>query len=259
MMRRREFIALLGGAAAAWPLAARAQQPAMPVIGLLDAASPKRRRPSARISPGPEGQGHVEGENVAIVYRWAESRIDRLPALAADLIRRRVSRDRAPEPRAAIAAKAATTTIPIVFVVAEDPVEARSGRQPCPAGRQRDRNQFFRTRVGCKAAGAPARAGACGRSRCRARRSGQCGEYRVHTARRGTGCSRHGTASPGLQGQHQPRDRCGFRKSCARRPDALFVAATPFSPAGVSNWSTSRRAMQFPRHIRRVNLPKSAG
>ena len=123
-MRRREFITLLGGAAAAWPLAARAQQPAMPVIGFLDSQSPDAlRRPSARISPGPKGRGYVEGENVAIEYRWAENQIDRLPALAAELVRRpgrRHRRDR--RPAVTFAAKAATTTIPIVFLIVDDPV-----------------------------------------------------------------------------------------------------------------------------------------
>ena len=157
-MKRREFITLLGGAAAAWPLAARAQQPAMPVIGFLrnTVAAPFAHLVT-ELGKGLSEEGFVEGRNVIIEQRWGDNQPDRLPGLAADLVRRKAAVIVGNTPAVLAAVRVAGPTVPLVFVVGDDPVKMRSRRQPQPTGGQSDgRDVLWRQPARCKAARAVA-------------------------------------------------------------------------------------------------------
>ena len=175
-MRRREFIRLIGGAAAAWPAAARAQQPVLPTIGYLSTRSPgEAKYVTDAFAQGLNEIGYVESRNLVIQFRWADLQYDRLPALASDLVRRQVTAIAAVGGiHSGLAAKAATSTIPIVFVSAGDPGHVWSRHQPQPAEWQCDGHIHDHGSASAKAIGTAARVGSrarCDRDACKSYQS----------------------------------------------------------------------------------------
>jgi hypothetical protein len=197
-LKRREFITLLGGAAVTWPVVARAQKPAIPVVGFLNAASSDfYAERLLGFRTGLKSTGFVENENVSIEYRWGENQFGRLPAMATELVRRKVAVIIATGGNAAVdAAKAATATIPILCH-ARRSRQARFRHQSGAAKQQPDGRQLSGYRIGRKTTGAIARSGAHGYPRCRALQSSrarQRGQVE-RSARRG---ARSGAANPGV-------------------------------------------------------------
>ena len=258
-MRRREFILALGGAAA-WPLAAPAQQPAMPVIGLLDPRSPDTLADVLlAFHRGLKETGYVEGENVTMSYRWAENQIDRLPELATELVRRRVEVIVTTGAIAsALAAKAATATIPIVFIVPDDPVKLGLVASLARPGGNLTGINFLNAELVAKRL--------------------ELLRVLVPTANRVAVLANPADPVPAASTLRdlEPAARAmglqiqvinvstsreidvAFATLVRERSDALFVSPDSFFSAGERNWSTWRLVTRCPRHIRRVNLPKSA-
>ena len=233
-MKRREVITVLGGAAAAWPGAARAQQAATPVVGFLHPGSPDTNADRLRaFRLGLKDAGYAEGENVTIEFRWAESQMDRLPALAAELVRRQVAVIVVPQGTAsALAAKTATTTIPIVFNVSEDPVRIGLIASLARPGGNLTGINFFSGELVSK--------------RLELLRQLVPGAARIavlvnpanatntETTLREVERAAHWAANRGPQGQHQPRNQCGLRNSCERAGRHAFRRRRRFfhQPAG---------------------------
>ena len=266
-LRRRQFITLLGGATAAWPLAARAQQrataqaqePETPVIGFLGAVSPDGYTERVRaFRQGLKEAGFVEGENVGIEYRWAENQLNRLPALAADLVRKRVTVIFANGGTApAIAAKAATTTIPIVFAIPEDPVSLGLASLSRPGANLTGVNFFFGelvpkrlellrelvpalTQVAVFVNPAnPSRAEFLVRE---AESAGRTMDLQIQVFNTGT-VSEINTA---------------FTTLANHRPDALLVTPDPFFLADAHKLPRWRHVMGFLRRFRRATMSRRA-
>ena len=258
-IRRREFITLLGGAAAAWPLAARAQQPAMPVIGFVNAGS-IRCAPCRRVPQGPQRSGLRRGAERTVEYHWLEGQFDRLPALMADLVRRRVAVIATPAGNAAaLAAKAATTTIPIVFGVGEDPVKLGLVASLARPGGNLTGINFFATELGAKRLALlhelvpkAVRIAVLVNPANIRRTESDTRQYRKPPVQ----C---GLQIQVLNASTRSEIEAAFATLVRDRADALYVAGDVFFTAGASNLRRSRRAIGFPRSMPVARLSKPAG
>jgi ABC-type uncharacterized transport system substrate-binding protein len=229
-MRRRDFIKVIAGSAITWPLAAPAQQPAMPVVGLLDQRLPDELADRLRsFRQGLRDSGFVEGQNVAIDYRWAENKLDRLPDLAGDLVRRKVAvivTTSGVSPT--LAAKAATTTIPVVFIVGDDPVKlGLVSNLARPAGNLTGIN-FFSGELGAKRLEL-LRELVSGATRVAVLVSPANANYAEATLNEvGTSARSMGLQIQVLKASTIPEINAVFATVAAARPDALFVGHDPF-------------------------------
>jgi putative tryptophan/tyrosine transport system substrate-binding protein len=216
-MRRRNFITLLGGAAVAWPLAAHAQQPAMPLVGFLDPRSPDAVRDRLRaFRQGLKETGYVEGENVTIASRFAENQIDRLHDLAADLVRRQVAVIATSGEETTLVAKSATTTVPILFTVSRDPVSLGLVASLAHPGGNVTGVNFFASELVAKRLEL-LRELVPRASRVAVLVNPANATIAETTLRDVEAAARAmGLSIPDSQCQQQPRDRCSLRDACAR-------------------------------------------
>ena len=262
-MKRREFIMLLGGAAATWPIAARAQQAAMPVIGYLSGHLPgASARLTAAFRQGLKDSGYVEGgENVTIIYRWAEGQWDRGPALANELLHQRVAVIAAFGNSAALAAKAVTTTIPIVFSSGEDPVRLGLVASLSQPGGNLTGINTFATELAAKRLGLLAWKMVPAAARVAVLVSPSSAVAAESTVRDTSA----GARAMGLQVQVLNADTsheidAAFARLARERSDALYVDSTPFFDSRRAQLvNLASRPSRSRRFILIACLPKSAG
>ena len=236
-MKRREFITLFGGAAAAWPLAAWAQQPTMPVVGFLDSRSSDTISERLRaFRQALKESGYVEGENVSIIYRFAENQYDRLPELAADLVRRQVAVIATAGDDVALVAKGATTTIPIIFLASQDPVSlGLVASLAGPGGNLTGINfltgELVAKRLEILRELVPAVTRLAVLVNPASPANAESTLRDVEAAARAIGLQ--------IQVFNASTSReidAAFATFVRERPDALFIGTDTFSPAGASNW-----------------------
>ena len=259
MIGRRDFITMLGGAAAAWPLAARAQQGTVPVIGFLGAGSARGSPQTVRIIRETLTEaGFIEGRNISVEYRWAEGQYGRLPELAADFVRRKVAVIIAIPGPAARAARAATATIPIVFMIDDDPVKLDLVESFARPGGNATGVNFFIAELGGK------QLGLVRELLPQAARIGLLVNPGNANAQSVIGNVKAAASTSGVEIQVvQARDsreiEAAFAALARDRVDALVVGADPFFYSRRVQLATRRRAMQFPPSIACANARTSGG